>query len=134
MTAPSLVPRDVHAVVLAIVHLHDVPSVIDPTAAAVASARNDAAVNARAVGQTVEQVGVTLTHCLLVNGCRIGGVLQHIVAVIQVLIVISDIFCDPVINGRRLLIGGLAIQCQLGQDRAVNVVCQLLLLCGSGVP
>ena len=130
----SLVPCGIQAVVLAVVHPHDVPGVTAPAAAAIAQAGDDAAVDARVVGQAVEQIGVALTHRRLVDGRRVGGVLQIVAVIVQVLLVISDITCDPVVDSLHLLIGGLAIQRQLRQDGALDIAVQLRLLLGRGIP
>ena len=127
-------PGGVQAVVLAVVQLHDVPGVGLPPAVAVALTGDDAAVDARVVGQAVEQVGIALAHRLLVDGRRVGGVLQHIAAVVQIGIVVLDVLGHPVIDGLHLLIGGLAVQRQLGQDGALDVAVQLRLLLGRGIP
>ena len=126
-------PSGVQAVVLAVVHPHDVPGVGLPAAVAVAQTGDDAAVDARVVGQAVEQVGIALAHRLFVDGRRVGGVLQHIAAVVLGIVVL-DVLGHPVIDGLHLLIGGLAVQRQLGQDGALDIARQLRLLLGRGIP
>ena len=135
VAAPSLVPCGVQTVVIAIVHLHDVPCVGAPDAVpAIRRTGDDAAVDARVVGQPVEQVGVALTHRRLVDGGSIGGILQLVGIVVQVCVVVSDVFGDPVIDGLHLLVGGLAAQRQLGQDGGLDIAVQLCLLLRCCVP
>ena len=128
------VPGGVQTVVLAVRHADDVPGVILRLGAVVGLAGDDTAVDARVIGQTVEQVGIALAHGLLLDGRGVGGVLRQVGGVAQVAVIVFDVGGDPVVDGLHLLVGGLAAEGQLGQDGVLDIVGQRGLLRGGGEP
>ena len=128
------VPGGVQTVVLFVLHADDVPGVIRRSVAVVGFAGDDAAVDARVIGQTVEQVGIALAHSLLLDGRGVGGVLQQVGGVAHVAVIVFDVGGDPVVDGLHLLVGGLAAQGQLGQDGVPDIVGQCGLLRVGGEP
>ena len=128
------VPGGVQTVVLAVRHADDVPGVILRLGAVVGLAGDDTAVDARVIGQTVEQVGIALAHGLFLDSRGVGGVLRQVGGVAQVAVIVFDVGGDPVVDGLHLLVGGLAAEGQLGQDGVPDIVGQRGLLRGGGEP
>ena len=128
------VPGGVQTVVLFVLHADDVPGVILRLGAVVGLAGDDTAVDARVIGQTVEQVGIALAHGLFLDGRGVGGVLQPVGGIVQVAVIVFDVGGDPVVDGLHLLVGGLAAEGQLGQDGVPDIVGQCGLLRGGGEP
>ena len=128
------VPGGVQTVVLFVLHADDVPGVIRRSVVVVGLAGDDTAVDARVIGQTVEQVGIALAHGLLLDGRGVGGVLRPVGGVVHVAVIVFDVGGDPVVDGLHLLVGGLAAEGQLGQDGVPDIVGQCGLLRGGGKP
>ena len=117
-------------VVVQLVQSHDIPGVA--TIAAGLDTGNDPGIHIQLQRQPVEQIGVALTHGSLVHQRRIGGVLQQVTVVFQIVVVISNIGANVVIDTADLCIVGLAIQRQFLQKGSHSSV-QLLFLLQGGV-
>ena len=115
------------AVVVQVTQPDDVPGV-----ALLLNADDAAAFHPQFQQQPVHQVGVALTHGGAVDQGGVGGVLQLVFPIVQMVIVIADVLCHVVINGLHLFVFTAAIQGKLLQQRLYGPI-QLLLLGTGGV-
>ena len=127
----SVVPRDVDIVVSAF-QPDDVPCVGADALAVVGGAGDDARVQPRLQRHAVEQAGVALTDRGPVDQRGVGGVFQHVGAVVQIGVVVFRRIADKVVDRADLLIFALPVQVQRAQ-RCGDGFRRLGLLRGVGV-
>ena len=123
----SRIPGAVQIVVLS-VQLHNIPCM----RLTFAGAGDDPGIDAFHIGKQVEQVGIALTDCLFVKQCRIRTVFELVFLICQVIVVVSHIGADVLVNSLDLFIVGLAGQIQLCQHSRRLGLYRLLLL-GIGI-
>ena len=104
---PGGVPGGVQVVVQA-VQLHDVPGVTF----AAAEAGDHAVVNTKFQQQPVQQHGITLADGGSVDQGRIGCVLKHVGAIVQIIVIVIDAAAHPVVYGFQgsIIVGGVGVQ------------------------
>ena len=92
----SRVPRGVQVVIEA-VELSNIPAV-----GAAAVTGDESAINAQLQGQTVQQKGVSLTDAGTVNQTGISGVLELVRFIFQIVVIVSNIGTDVIVDGLQL--------------------------------
>ena len=114
-------------IVVQVIELHDVPGM-----GAAAVADDDTGIHTQLQHQPVEQHGIALADGDLVHQRRIGGVLQVVEIIVQVLVIILHGVADVVVHGADLFVIGLFPQIKLVQQVG-NRSIQLHLLGIGGV-
>ena len=115
-------------VVVQIVQASDVPSV-----GTACISGNEPCIHAQCQSQTVEQAGVALAYGSAVNQSGIGGVFQCVVLVIQIFIIIGDVFAEVIVDGLDFPVVGFLRHIQISQKGIHSLIHFLLLSCGGVV-
>ena len=118
----SGVPSGIRVVVF-VPQLDDIPAM----GAAASNAADEPAVHTQFQRQTVQQQRVALTHRRLVVQRGVGCEFQLVAVVVEIFVVICNIFADIVVNALGLFIRALAIQTQYREEGIDFVVHPLLL-------
>ena len=74
---------------------------------------NDASIHVQSQSQTIEEVRVTLANCSLIHQRSIGRMLEMVAVVVQVIVVVSNVLCNILIDTAEFLVIGAIIQIQL---------------------